>query len=117
MMDNYYPIEFNQEGTSFTITNTGTGPSPCVITLIPKVNLLSVTISGLSRDPIVITNIIANDIVVIDGEQRTFTINGAAAWNQYSGWQFPHVEPGVNTIGITNGTQLEVEIAYNARYI
>lgn len=116
-MATYYPIEFDTAGTSFRITNTGTGPSPCVITLVPKVNLLNITISGLSKEPIVITNIMANDVAIIDGEQRTFTVNGVEAWNQYSGWQFPHVEPGVNIVEINNGAQLDVEIAYDARFI
>ncbi len=117
MADNYYPITFDLEGTGFSVTNTGTAPSPCVITIVPRVSLLNVSIEGLSKDPIVISNIAANDIVVIDGENRTFTINDQEAWNKYHGWQFPHVEPGVNEVTISNGTQLEVEIAYNARYI
>jgi hypothetical protein len=33
MNDNYYPITF--EGDSFVITNNGTAPTPCKITVIP----------------------------------------------------------------------------------
>ena len=117
MADNYYPITFNDEGTGFSVNNTGTAPSPCVITLVPRVNLLNITITGLSENPIVINNINANNIAVINGENRTFTVDGVEAWDKYNGWQFPRLQPGINNITISNGSQLEIEIAYNARYI
>lgn len=117
MNDNYFPIVFDNEGTGFSVTNAGTAPAPCVVTLIPRVSLVRITITGLSVDPIVINNVAANDVIVIDGENRTFTINGANDWEKYGGWQFPRLAPGVNEITISNGSQMAVEIAYNARYL
>lgn len=117
MNSNYYPIVFDLEGTGFSITNTGTAPSPCVLTIVPRVNLLHITIEGLSDDPIEINDVRANDIVIVDGEARTFTINGASAWDHYNGWQMPAVQPGINNITISNGSQTNVEIAYDVRYI
>lgn len=117
MAENYYPISLSEEQSSFSVVNTGTAPSPCVLTLIPRVNQVAITISGLSREPIVITGITANDVIVIDGENREFTINGNLAWDKFSGWSFPRIEPGTNTITITNAYMMAIEIAYNARYI
>lgn len=117
MAGNYYPIVFDGNGTGFSVKNTGTAPAPCVITVIPRVNLVRVMIEGLSKEPIVISNLTANDVVVINGEERTFTINNEPAWEQYDGWQFPRILPGDNSVVVSNGSQMAIEIAYNARYI
>ena len=56
MVENYYPIEFDSAGDTFTVVNNGTAPAPSVITFIPKVdlpslncNLLSLTDIGIPR--------------------------------------------------------------------
>lgn len=117
MENNYYPISLNGDGTGFSVVNTGTAPTPCVLTIIPRVNQLSITINGLSKEPIVISNVNANDVIVVDGEERTFTINSEVAWEHFNGWTFPHLEPGTNEITITNASMFAIEVAYNARYI
>lgn len=117
MAENYYPISLNGEGTGFSVVNAGTAPAPCVLTIIPRVNQVSITIEGLTKTPIVISSISANDVVVIDGEKREFTINGSLAWDRFQGWQFPRLEPGTNEILITNASMLDMEVAYNVRYI
>ena len=40
----YYPINFDEAGNTFSITNNGTAPAPCVITIIPKVDFLKLEI-------------------------------------------------------------------------
>ena len=55
-MENYYPIEFDGDG-QFTIFNNGTAPSPCKITFKPLVDFVSLTIEGLSKEPIVVRNV------------------------------------------------------------
>lgn len=117
MTSNYYPIVLDEREGSFSITNTGTAPSPCVITIVPRVSFPTMKIEGLSEDPIVLSQIAANDVVVIDGEQREFRVNGSLAWDKFDGWQFPHLEPGINTVKITNSNMMDIEVAYNARYI
>lgn len=117
MAESYYPISLNGEGTGFSVINAGTAPAPCVLTLIPRVNYVSMTITGLSKEPIILTNLAANDIVVVDGEKREFTINGNLAWDHFEGWSFPHLEPGENFIQITSASMLAIEVAYNTRYI
>ena len=44
MEQNYYPIDFNAAGDSFVVTNSGTAPTPCVLTFIPKVDFVKFTV-------------------------------------------------------------------------
>lgn len=104
MAENYFPIDFGSTGDSFTITNSGTAPAPCVITFIPKVDFMNLVIEGLSDEPINVQHVYANDALVIDGENRIVTINDEEAFDRYLAWEFPKVQPGVNNIKITNGS-------------
>lgn len=117
MEDNFYPIDFNTTGDSFTITNSGTAPAPCVITFIPKVDFYVLTIEGLSQEPIKMHEIKVNDVVIIDAENRSVTVNDEDAFDRYDAWEFPKVQPGTNKIYIPNGVQASIQIEYNPRYI
>lgn len=119
-MDNdiqYYPIEFDEAGSVFTITNSGTAPSPCVITIIPKVDFLKITIQGLTQEPIIYSGLKTNQTLVIDGEERTVTVDGEDAFVNYNAWEFPKVQPGINQVIIEQGIQASISIEYNANYI
>ena len=113
--ENYYPITF--EGDEFRITNIGTAPTPCKITIIPQVDVVVLTIQGLSQKPIKVSHLNVNDILIIDAETREITINGEPAFNQYDGWEFPKLQPGENTIQISNGVYMQVSIEFTARYL
>lgn len=117
MAENYYPISLNEQGSGFSVVNTGTAPAPCVLTIIPRVNQLSISVSGLSEEPFTITNVNANDIIVVDGEKREVLINNELAWDHFEGWSFPRLEPGTNEVTITNASMFAIEIAFSARYI
>lgn len=117
MNENYYPIEIDVEKGSFTITNSGTAPAPCKITIIPKVDFISLTITGLSESPITVSQIKTNDVLVIDGEARRVLINDRDAFSHYDAWEFPKVQPGVNAISISNASQATIQIEYDTRYI
>ena len=116
-MANYYPIEFDNNGTSFTITNSGTAPAPCVVIIVPKVDIMSLTISGLSKTPITVNRVLANQTLVIDGENRSVTLEDNDYFANYDAWEFPKLQPGVNQISITSGAQAQVAIEYSQRYI
>ncbi len=115
MNDNYYPITF--EGDSFVITNNGTAPTPCKITVIPQVDFMNFTISGVSEKPITVSRVMANDVLVIDGEERTVLINDEPAFDKYNGWEFPKLKAGVNEITIPNGAHTQISIEYSLRYL
>lgn len=115
MNENYYPITF-EEG-SFTIINNGTAPAPCKITIIPQVDFVVLTIEGVSKKPINIPHLSANDVLVIDGEERTVTVNDMEAFDKYDGWEFPKLQPGKNIVSINNGAHLQMSVEFNARYL
>ena len=89
MEKNYYPIEFDENGSSFVIINNGTAPTPCCITIIPKIDIMNLVIEGLSREPIKVSNVKTKDVLVIDAENRTVSINDISAFDHYDGWEFP----------------------------
>lgn len=115
MNENYYPITF--DGDSFVIINNGTAPAPCKITIIPQVDFVLFTMTGLSKKPITISHLQANDVLVIDGENREITINENSAFDRFDGWEFPKLQPGENRVQINNGTQIQISIEYNVRYL
>ena len=113
----YYPIEFDSNGASFRIRNDGTAPTPCVVTIIPKVDFLKLVIQGLSEAPITFTGLKTNQVLVIDGEQRTVTVDDKDAFAAYDAWEFPKLQPGENQITIENGTSATISIEYSVNYI
>lgn len=115
MVENYYPITF--DGDSFIVVNNGTAPAPCKITIIPQIDFVVLTIEGVSDKPISISHLNANDVLVIDGENRSITINDTPAFNSYNGWEFPKLKPGVNEVKIVNGAHIQISIEFNARYL
>lgn len=114
-MAEYYPIVVMNG--SFTITNSGTAPTPCKVVIIPKVDMSNITITGLSKEQIIVYNVEANQEIIIDGEIGDFTIDGVSMFDQYEGWEFPKLQPGVNEISISNYNQLSIAIEFQARYI
>ena len=114
-VENYYPITF--DGDSFIIINNGTAPAPCKITVVPQVDIVILTITGVSKKPIRVSNLLVNDVLVIDGENRVITVNDEDAFSRYDGWEFPKLEPGENEITITNGAHIQLSVEFNARYL
>ena len=118
-MDNtqYYPIVFDEGGKVFTITNNGTAPAPCVLTIVPKVDFLKLVVVGLTETPITFTGLKANQALVIDGEKREVSVDGVNAFAYYDAWEFPRLLPGINQITIENGTSASISIEYSVNYI
>lgn len=112
----YSPIELTEEG-SFTINNSGTAPAPCVVTIVPMVDFMMCEIKGLSREPIKVSNIKANQVLVIDGEKKIVTVDDQDWFRYYDGWEFPKLMSGPNEVSITNGAMAQIAIEFNRRYI
>ena len=113
----YYPIEFDSAGSTFSIMNHGTAPAPCVITIIPKVDFMRLVIAGLTKSPITFTGLKANQTLIINGENRTVMVDDVDAFANYDAWEFPKLQPGLNNIVIENGIQASIAIEYNTHYI
>ena len=78
---------------------------------------MKLTITGLSKNPIEVSRVKTNDVLVIDGETHQVLINDKDAFGSYNAWEFPKVQPGVNEVSITNANQITIQIEYDTRYI
>ena len=109
---------------SKTITVQGDYPVPCVIEIIPQVNVISsLTIKGAARnkitgelEDILIKNLTKGNKVVIDGENGTVTEGSSNKFADTEFWEFPSLLPGNNEITFSN-TQSNITIKYKPRYI
>ena len=126
---------------SKTITVLGNLPTPAVVTITPSIDTISAVLTGLSKNPITISNLHANTPVIIDGEKcvvtesdidaNLTTVTGATKWNfrKYNIANFANpdsstvdIAPTYATIPagasysqrlITDGTNLLINIGYD----
>lgn len=112
----YFPIIIESDGT-LSITNNGTAAAPCRITIIPKNDIMLLTIEGLSDEKIEVSRIRAGQILILDGINRKITLDNEDAFDIYNGWEFPKLQPGVNKITMTNADTSAISIEYQPRYI
>lgn len=109
---------------SKTITVQGDYPVPCIIEIIPQVNVISsLTIKGAARnkitgelEDILIKNLTKGNKVVIDGENGTVIEGSSNKFADTDFWEFPSLLPGDNEITFSN-TQSNITIKYKPRYI
>lgn len=113
----YFPVVFEDDGESFSIINNGTAASPCRVTIVPKNDIMLLTIIGLSEEPIKVTRVQKGNVLIIDGIDKTVTIDGNEIWDQYDAWEFPKLYAGTNNISITNGGTCQISIEYQPRYV
>ncbi len=113
---NYFPIVVGSDG-SFTITNSGTAAAACRITIVPRNDIMLLVIEGLSQEKITMTRIQSGQLLIIDGINRTVTLDGENAFENYDGWELPRLQPGINTVKITNADTMALSIEYQPRYL
>ena len=56
-----------------SITVLGNLPTPAVVTITPTIDTISAILTGLTKNPITVSNLHANTPVIIDGEKCTVT--------------------------------------------
>lgn len=112
----YFPIIFEPDG-SLSITNSGTAAAAARLTMIPQNDIMLLTIEGMSEEKIQMEKIKAGQLLVIDGINRKITLDAKDAFENYHGWEFPKLQPGVNKIKITNADTSNLTIEYQPRYI
>lgn len=101
--------------SSKTINVPGNLPSPAIIEITPIIDMVDIIISGFG-DSFTIKSLQANQKVIVDGESCLVTQAGANKFSDYDGWNFPVLQPGSNTITISN-TNCIVNIKYKPRWI
>ena len=75
------------------------------------------TIEGLSEEKIKVEKIKSGQMLVIDGIDKTITLDGDEAFDIYNAWEFPKLQPGTNTVKITNADVMTLSVEYQPRYI
>ena len=114
----YYPLSITSGTTSFSVKNDGTAAAPCRLSFTPINDAMLVTITGLSDEPITVSNVMRGQRVVIDGINKTITINGVEAFQRYGGWEFPKLQPGDNVVNMSAANDMSlIEIEFQPRYI
>jgi phage-related protein len=102
---------------TFQVVNNGTAAAPCRVTIIPKSDIMLLSIEGLSDEKIEVHKVQKGQVLILDGIDRKITLDAIDAFDIYDGWEFPKLRPGTNTIKITNASLMTLSIEYQPRYI
>lgn len=114
----YYPIIITPGENNFTVLNDGTAAAPCRLSLTTINDIMELTVTGLSEEPLKINNIMAGSLVIFDGINKQVTVNGLDALDRFNGWEFPKLQPGANEITITAASEMTlIEIEFQPRFI
>lgn len=107
----------NDTETSFTINNTGTGQTPCIIEITPSIAISSLTFEGFSDKAFTVKNLVKDQKVIINGENNSILMNGKNGFANFDGWSFPRLKPGKNALKVSSSLGYTMIIKYKARYI
>lgn len=115
----YECIEYEAEKIVSTSNKTitfiarGNTEAPCIVELTPSIDLISITIKGLSDDPIVVKNLKGNKTLTINSEEGTVELEGINHYKDFDAWEFPQIKAGSNTVTI-NQAGVTMNIKYKA---
>ena len=101
---------------NYSITSMGNIESPCIVEIIPSIDMIEFSIEGLSTDVITIKNLKKNNKVVIDGINGSVKVGEENKFNDVELWEFPRIYPGVNDIKLSR-SECSVIIKYYPRFI
>lgn len=101
--------------SSKTINVPGNINTPAILEITPGIDMIDLTVTGLG-DTFKISNLKANQKVIVDGENCLVTMNGANKYSDFDGWEFPELKPGSNTITVSNANCI-INIKYKPRYL
>jgi phage-related protein len=99
-----------------TINVLGNLATDAIITVTVPIDTISLTLTGIGEDPIKINNLKANISVIINGEDGTVLQSGVNKFSDCDIWEFPSLQPGSNTIGVSTSNCI-VQIQYKPRWI
>lgn len=98
------------------IKNKGNLKSPCILEIVPTIDMIDFTIEGLSDQPIIINNLKKNSKIVIDSFNGSVTAGDDNKFNDVDMWEFPAISPGVNNIMLSRN-ECSVIINYYPRFM
>ena len=109
-------IETINRVTSKTINALGNYPVPITMEITPIIDMIDLKITGLSEDPLIVTNLKGNKTIIIDGINGTVTQDGINKFDDTAMWEFPFLVPGKNNISVSKDT-CNITIKYNPRFL
>lgn len=99
--------------TTYIFNVDGNQVTPAMVEIIPNIDLINLTLEGLSEDPIVLKNLKGGETINIGNGK--VTAGGKSKINDVDMWEFPRLKPGQNTIKI-NKANCDINIKYKPRY-
>ncbi|CEP50269.1 tail component family protein [[Clostridium] sordellii] len=99
-----------------TILGKGNTKVPCIVEITPIIDMIDLTITGLSEDPLIVKNLKGNKTIIIDGIKGTVKQDGINKFDDTDMWEFPFLVPGTNTITVNKDT-CNITIKYNPRFL
>lgn len=100
--------------TTCTFNVDGNQVTPAIAEIIPSLDLIDLTLEGLSEDPIILKNLKDGETIYIGNGK--VTAGGKSKINDVDMWEFPNLKPGQNTIKI-NKANCTINIKYKPRYV
>lgn len=100
---------------SKVIAVLGNLPTPAIVTVTVPINTSTLILTGFA-DSITVNNLLANVPRIIDGESCTVLQAGVNKFADVDMWQFPVLQPGENTIGVSSANCV-ISIVYKPKYI
>lgn len=106
-----------KDTTEAKFTTLGTRNTPCVVTIVPQINLQEFTITGFGDEDIVLTNLKRDVPIIIDGQQGTVTENGINKFAECDMWEFPILKKGTENTITFSSTHCHVTIQYSPMWL
>ncbi len=109
-------IETINRVKSKTINVNGNLKTPCIVEITPIIDMIDLTITGLSEDPLIVRNLKGNKTIIINGIEGTVLQEGENKFADTDMWEFPFLTPGQNNITVNKNT-CNITIKYNPRFL
>lgn len=84
--------------SSNSISIEGNLSTPCILEITPTQAMVDLTIGGICKDIITINNLSKDEKLIINGEDKTITVNGENKFSDTDMWYFPCLNVGINNI-------------------
>lgn len=102
---------------SARFTALGTRRTPCVIEILPTVDLQEYTITGFGEEPIVLSNLEKGKIVVIDGVKGLVTQDDVNKFADCDMWEFPILKNGKEYTITFSSNKCDVTVHYSPMWL
>lgn len=109
-------VQFNKI-LNTSITAGGNTETPAIVEITPAIDLVDLTLTGLSESPIKINNLHSGKKIILNGEDCTVLEDGTGnKFRDTEMWEFPYLKVGTNNIKVDKNS-CNITIKYKERFI